>query len=180
MEGAVEHVVRRGELLIRIGKAYKVNYLMIQRLNGIADPTKLRENQRLKIITGRTSMVAYKSEFRMALLIDGAFIKEYPIGIGLDDRTPVGKFVIDSMGIQVPWTPPEGGMIRYGEPGYLLGERWMGFRNEPWGSGLGIHGTNDEESIGTKCSRGCIRMRNRDVVELYDFVQIGSKVEILE
>ena len=43
-----------------------------------------------------------------------------------------------------------------------------------------IHGTNDEDSIGTPSSIGCIRMRNADVVDLYRLVEIGSEVLIEE
>jgi len=43
-----------------------------------------------------------------------------------------------------------------------------------------IHGTNNEDSIGTPSSIGCIRMRNRDVVDLYRRVEIGSEVLIEE
>lgn len=41
-----------------------------------------------------------------------------------------------------------------------------------------IHGTADEASIGTPCSHGCIRMRNQDIVELFDLVQAGTVVSI--
>ena len=43
-----------------------------------------------------------------------------------------------------------------------------------------IHGTSDEQSIGKAVSHGCIRMRNRDVVELFDQVAPGTPVDILE
>ena len=41
-----------------------------------------------------------------------------------------------------------------------------------------IHGTNHEEDIGTAASHGCIRMKNADVVELFDRVAEGTPVEI--
>ncbi len=41
-----------------------------------------------------------------------------------------------------------------------------------------IHGTSDEQGIGRPVSHGCIRMRNRDVVELFDAVTPGTPVEI--
>jgi L,D-transpeptidase YbiS len=41
-----------------------------------------------------------------------------------------------------------------------------------------IHGTNDENSIGQKASHGCIRMKNYDIIELFDHVQTGCKVRI--
>ena len=43
-----------------------------------------------------------------------------------------------------------------------------------------IHGTVDEESIGSPASHGCIRMRNRDVIDLYDRVDIGCAVKIID
>ena len=43
-----------------------------------------------------------------------------------------------------------------------------------------IHGTPDEASIGTPASHGCIRMRNADVIELFDRVDSGMRVEIVE
>lgn len=41
-----------------------------------------------------------------------------------------------------------------------------------------IHGTSDEQGIGTPVSHGCVRMRNRDVIELFDAVTAGTPVEI--
>ena len=43
-----------------------------------------------------------------------------------------------------------------------------------------IHGTSDERRIGNAVSHGCIRMRNRDIVELFDLVAPGTPVDILE
>jgi lipoprotein-anchoring transpeptidase ErfK/SrfK len=41
-----------------------------------------------------------------------------------------------------------------------------------------IHGTHEEDKIGTPASKGCIRMKNQDVIELFDMVPIGTSVEI--
>ncbi|MCW8922914.1 MAG: L,D-transpeptidase [Gammaproteobacteria bacterium] len=43
-----------------------------------------------------------------------------------------------------------------------------------------IHGTSDEEHIGTPASMGCIRMLNTDIVELYRLVESGTEVMIEE
>ena len=43
-----------------------------------------------------------------------------------------------------------------------------------------IHGTGDDQPMGVPRSHGCIRMRNRDVIELYDLVPAGTSVEIVE
>ena len=42
-----------------------------------------------------------------------------------------------------------------------------------------IHGTNEEGLIGTPASHGCVRMRNRDVVALFDLLPVGAEVEIV-
>jgi murein L,D-transpeptidase YafK len=46
------------------------------------------------------------------------------------------------------------------------------------GYGIGIHGNNDEDSIGNLCSSGCIRMFNRDIVEMDRFIEVGTPVLI--
>ncbi len=46
--------------------------------------------------------------------------------------------------------------------------------------GIYIHGTGDEASLGTPSSHGCIRMRNSDVIALFDKVLIGTLVVILD
>ncbi|MFK4823100.1 L,D-transpeptidase [Ochrobactrum quorumnocens] len=42
-----------------------------------------------------------------------------------------------------------------------------------------IHGTNEPWTIGTEASSGCIRMLNEDIIELYEKVQTGAKVQVL-
>ena len=43
-----------------------------------------------------------------------------------------------------------------------------------------IHGTNEEDQIGKPVSHGCIRMRNADVVSLFDQVSVDTRVHIRE
>lgn len=43
-----------------------------------------------------------------------------------------------------------------------------------------IHGTPDEKAIGTPASKGCIRMKNVDIIELFNSVRKGTSVEIIE
>lgn len=43
-----------------------------------------------------------------------------------------------------------------------------------------IHGTNEEDNIGTPVSHGCIRMRNSDVATLFECVEVGTLVDIRE
>lgn len=64
-------------------------------------------------------------------------------------------------------------------PNNPLGTRWIGFdAMETDGRTYGIHGTNNPTSIGTYISKGCIRMFNKDVEQLYEQVPIGTKILI--
>ena len=49
-----------------------------------------------------------------------------------------------------------------------------------YGRFIYIHGTNHEGQIGEPASHGCIRMRNADVIELFDLVQEGTPVRIID
>ncbi len=88
--------------------------------------------------------------------------KTYPVAGGKwSALTPVGEWKIVDKGY---------------EQGGAFGSRWMGL-DVPWG-GYGIHGTNRPWSIGTYASIGCIRMFNEDVEELYEIVDVGTRVII--
>jgi lipoprotein-anchoring transpeptidase ErfK/SrfK len=45
--------------------------------------------------------------------------------------------------------------------------------------GIYIHGTPEERKIGRPASYGCIRMRSRDVVRVFDVVPVGTKIEVV-
>ena len=48
----------------------------------------------------------------------------------------------------------------------------------PGFTGIGIHGTCFPESIGTRCSEGCVRLKNDDLSDLIRYVNIGTEVII--
>jgi hypothetical protein len=68
----------------------------------------------------------------------------------------------------------EGQVILPG-PANPVGTRWIGLDKK----GYGIHGTNLPRSIGKAASHGCIRMRRRDLEELFAQVRGGDQVEIV-
>ena len=95
---------------------------------------------------------------------------------------------LGSQRAQSPWFPPPSAeaqrSIRWGEPGYPLGKKgyWIGLegtdQNTRKFEGYGIHGTIEPDSIGKAESRGCIRLTNEDVAEVYDLLGVGSEVVI--
>ena len=70
------------------------------------------------------------------------------------------------------------GNIPGGDPRNPLGKRWMGLNMYGYGTTYGIHGNNNESSIGKNVSGGCIRMHNKDIEWLYDQIRVGATVII--
>lgn len=92
---------------------------------------------------------------------DGKPYKRYHIAVGKSNTpTPTGDWMI-------VWKSYRSG---------VFGTRYFGL-NVPWG-GYGIHGTDQPWSIGGSVSQGCIRMRNKDVEELFEWVPVGTPVRI--
>lgn len=117
---------------------------------------------------------------RILTLYEGTtVIKKYPVAIGKDSTsTPEGKFKIVIKGKNPVWINPETKeRVKGGTSKNPLGYRWMGL-SAGKGYKYGIHGNNSPYSIGRETSKGCIRMINSDVNELYDIIPKGTFVWI--
>jgi len=138
------------------------------------DSSVIHANQVLNFFGGDWEIKVSKSNFALQLLLDGKLFRFYKIGIGKDNRTPIGQFIIKGKKREPTWKG-----YPFGHPENVLGTRWMRLTKISDGSneGYGIHGTQEPESIGTASSLGCLRMRNEDVEELYDFIP-DNKIKV--
>jgi lipoprotein-anchoring transpeptidase ErfK/SrfK len=110
---------------------------------------------------------------KLALLAGDKVIKIWDTAVGAEaSPSPSGNFIILNR-LNQPYYYHPGKVIPSG-PSNPLGTRWLGLSLK----GFGIHGTNAPGSIGKKASHGCIRMRNRDIEELFELVKAGDVVEI--
>ena len=171
------YVVRPGDTLIGIASKYNTNYEFIVRINN-KHRTSIRVGERLKILKGNVTVLVDKSDYTLTLLLDGRFIKQYPVGTGKSDKTPEGKFIVDNKLINPVWYSPDGLIYQFGDPKNILGTRWIGFEDKKGLYGYGIHGTTDPDTIGKEMSNGCIRLRNEDVEDLFDYVKAKMTVVI--
>jgi lipoprotein-anchoring transpeptidase ErfK/SrfK len=147
-------------------------------LNGLKDAKRLRAGQTLHVPVGEFTLVVLKSRYRLRVFYGGGFIKEYVVGLGKDDRTPEGEFVVMTKLEKPTWTDPNNNVYPNGHAKNPLGSRWFGFQNTRKAQGYGIHGTDEPDTIGKNSSNGCIRMLNAEVVELFDWVPRQTKVVI--
>lgn len=107
----------------------------------------------------------------------------YGVGVGRDGFTWSGVQSISRKAEWPDWHPPTEMIARQpylprfvaGGPGNPLGARAMYLG----ASEYRIHGTNDPTTIGKFVSSGCIRMTNADVVDLFNRVNIGTRVVVL-
>jgi len=166
------YVVQPGDQLRRIAQKYKISWQYLAKLNR-TDPRRLRPGMKLKVIKGPFSALVDVSDFTLTLHAHGYFVKRYLIGVGKGGSTPHGTFKVLEKVDNPQYTGPDGKVIDADDPSNPLGDRWLDL-----GDGYGIHGTIDPTSIGKSESRGCIRMRNADVEEVYDILTKGSQVII--
>lgn len=109
--------------------------------------------------------------------INGKLERSYSCATGKSSSaTPTGKFSVYNKIVNRPYYKEN---IPGGDPRNPLGKRWMGLDcYGTQGTTYGIHGTNNESSIGKNASHGCIRMHNKDVESLYEIVPKGTTVII--
>ncbi len=130
--------------------------------------------------TGGDKIIIDKDKNLLYLYKQGELYKIYPVATGKKDQyTPEGNFKIANKIENDSSLKPQ------------LGVRWMGL-SVPWdedrrahhderaplGHKYGIHGTDEPDSIGKHASGGCIRVSNKQVVEIFDLVEEGTPVEI--
>ena len=180
----VSYTVASGDNLVNIARRLGVTVGSIKRSNGIPEEKDvIFPGQVLKIFKADWNLHADKDAYVLIVRNGKRIVKVYNVGIGKQDRTPVGVFMIENRIKEPAWTPP-GRNVPFGHPDNVLGTRWMGLKpvegTNPNLRGYGIHGTWEPESIGHAASNGCIRMRNPEVEELYDIVPEGIRVTIEE
>ena len=117
------------------------------------------------------------------LVQEGGRAIRYGIGVGRPGFAWAGVKQISSKREWPDWTPPAEMLKRRPDlPRHTTGgpENPLGARAMYLGSSLyRIHGSNEPWTIGTAVSSGCIRMRNEDVIDLYERVQVGTRVIVI-
>ena len=150
----------------------------------------------------RHRIVVSIPEQRLALLDNGALIATYPIStskFAISDApgsrgTPLGELEIAKKigdgavsGTVFKDRRPTGEVLVPDAPGRdpivsrILWLRGLESQNaNAYGRYIYIHGTAEERNIGKRASYGCIRMRSRDVIQLYDIVGPRARVTIVD
>jgi hypothetical protein len=118
---------------------------------------------------------------KLYLMQDEQVVKKYSIGVGRSKQfmTPPGIYKVEVKDDNPGWINPYDQKAKI-PPGQNnpLGTRWIGFHGQ--GKAVyGIHGTNQPTSIGKFASHGCIRMLVPDSEDLFNRIEVGTKVLVV-
>jgi lipoprotein-anchoring transpeptidase ErfK/SrfK len=117
------------------------------------------------------------------LIEPGGRALRYGVGVGRPGFLWSGVKSVTRKAEWPGWTPPPEMLLRRpdlpehmdGGPGNPLGARALYLGSSMYR----IHGTNEPGTIGKNVSSGCIRMMNKDVIDLYNRVPVGAKVVVI-
>jgi lipoprotein-anchoring transpeptidase ErfK/SrfK len=149
-----------------------------------------------------TAVIVSVRDQAMAVIRDGVRVKTYPVStskFGLGDRpssygTPLGSMRIAQKigaglkpGAVLKHRQATGEVLRPNTPGRdpivsrILWLRGLESQNaRAFARKIYIHGTADERHIGSPASYGCIRMKSRDVIRVFEQLPVGTKVEVVK
>ena len=169
--------VQAGDNLTKIARRFKTTPESIVRLSGLGSEV-IQPRSSLRILGGTTRVFIDKSDYLLWVTLDDKLVFQARVGLGRDNTTPEGEFVVTVRQKDPTWFRPGSDPIDPGDPRNVLGTRWMGFRDTAQVSGIGIHGTEEADSIGKESSAGCIRMLKDDVEMVFDLVPRLTTVQI--
>jgi lipoprotein-anchoring transpeptidase ErfK/SrfK len=129
-----------------------------------------------------TLIVDTANHFLYLVALGGRAIR-YGIGVARPGFTWSGRHMVSAKKEWPHWIPPEEMLKRQPYlPHFFAGgpHNPLGARALYLGSTIyRIHGSNEPWTIGKNVSSGCIRMRNADVIDLYERVKVGTKVVVM-
>jgi lipoprotein-anchoring transpeptidase ErfK/SrfK len=125
------------------------------------------------IISGPLTMAASTEKKILVVRIGGTDVRQYDTAVGSKKHaTPTGRFVVRHIVWNPAWVPPDAGWAKGkkpaapGDPKNPMRAVKIFFQEPDYY----IHGTNDEDSIGSAASHGCIRMTEADAVALAKYL----------
>jgi lipoprotein-anchoring transpeptidase ErfK/SrfK len=169
----VTYQVAEGDSLGKIAKKYGTTIALIKLENQLRNNI-IRVGQKLTVWTGNFNILINKVTNTLTVKSDDQVVKIYPVSTGKGDSSPEGEFTITTKMENPVWFH-KGEIVPPGEEN-SLGTRWLGFNLPQYG----IHGTLEPQLIGQSVSHGCVRMRNEDVEELFEYIPEGTKVQIIK
>ena len=170
---SIIYTVKARDTLNKIARDHNTATGLIRMSNKIKGDA-LFPGQELKVIKAPVRILVERKGFRLTVFLGKHWLKEYIVSIGAEQATPTGSFTVTNKLINPDWFRPGKQTIPYGDRRNILGTRWIGLSKK----GYGIHGTATPGAIGQAVTKGCVRMVNNNVEEVFELVTVGTEVEI--
>ena len=172
------YLVKQGDspvgIVTRDRLTYGHNAILYWSHGGDFDPTRLRAGETLMLPVETLSIEVRLDRHLLDVYLGDWLVKEFEVGVGARETpTPLDDYEVGDKQRNPDWTPPGGKRIPFGSPENELGDAWIEIKSPSHPKGLGIHGTNKPETVGTDCSHGCVRLRNPEVDEIFWWVRTG-------
>ncbi len=186
------YAVQKGDTLYSVARTHDLGIVEVMAANPGVDVWQPETGRVLSLPTAhvlpaspRRGIVINLSELRLFYYSDSHTVMSFPVGIGKEGwPTPVGTTLIAKKRIAPVWIPPAS--IRRETPD--LPEKIPAGPDNPLGNyalnlgwpGFVVHGTNYPRSIGRRSSHGCIRLYPEDIATLFERVEPGTKVTVID
>jgi lipoprotein-anchoring transpeptidase ErfK/SrfK len=156
------YVVKSGDTLERIARAYGVPWQLLAKINGIRQPDGLEPGRELKVVRGPFDAVIDLEEHELTLKLGGLYAGRFPIGVGRNQADLEGIYFVQDK------------ILQSDAAASPLGQYWIKLDDR-----IGIHGTNDPQHVGRNDGPGTICLEQQHIEDVHDILSIGSRVQIL-
>jgi hypothetical protein len=166
------YTVQPGDTIERIAAGYNIPPRLLSRINLIPDGEQPPPGKELKVLRGPFNALVYLERYELVLVLDDRYAGRMSIGIGGDHVRLEGDYEVQAKTANPAYRGRDIS-IAAGDPNNPLGELLLDLGNQ-----IGLHGTNDPNSLGRFGGRGSIRLKNEDMEDLFRILSVGSRVSI--
>ncbi len=165
------YTVGRNETLMEIAKKYNVPYQLLQKINGIENPSVLLPGSQLKVVPGPFRADVDLQAQELTVFLDQLYAGRFPITLGADPPPREGEFQVRDKRSDKTYFSMDGRTIPAANPANPFGGVWLDLGRE-----VCIHGSPKQ---GADSRRGCISLSPRDAHDVYSILSVGSRIRIL-
>ncbi len=163
------HEVQPGETLQQIADQYQVPVVLLQRINGIADPAKLQPGTRLKVVPGPFRAEVDLDDGELILFAGKYYAGRFPLSLGNDAVPQPNEYVIHVKQEGHEYVTADGRRLAAQAAGNPYGRYWLDL-----GDNISLHSSpEDPPSHG---GFGSISLSTADAADVYGILSVGSRV----
>jgi lipoprotein-anchoring transpeptidase ErfK/SrfK len=179
------YVTKQGDTLEKVAQRYDIPWQLLARINGMMPPGVSYDDNRakdrplspgmpLKVVRGPFNALVRLDKHELTLTVQNRYAGRFRIGVGRDQPKLDGNYTVRDKALNPSYYGMDGVNISPNDPKNPLGGAWIGLTDR-----IGIHGTNDPQSLGRDDGRGAICVADRDLQDLYGILSVGSRVTIV-